>query len=285
MIEGQPVVWILRPANSQTTKVVLPRERPLDHPATRGVTLLFRYFRDRYTPAGDVHMILPLVSGLANVLRIIAFVTAQVMHPVNGFRAWHNCTVEQLHRIVLVMRVGTGDLNREGRTTPIHQDMSFGTQFAAIRRIFACLRSTQRSGHTLAVNGLPMPFDSLTPMIKLDHQLEELSEHTAPTPGLVTCMQTAARTEPGGLQRFPLATRPQNVQETVDHLAIRQRRASDGAGCFIRWQDLFKAHPQGIGNGPNCGITDGGTPCRRVGRDTTILLGSAISINSKRIYG
>lgn len=163
--------------------------------------------------------------------------------------------------------------------------MALGTQFASIGRVFAGFLAAQGCWDTLADNGLPMPPDPFPPMIEFNHQLESDFEATSLSPRWVTCMDTTARSEPLGFERLPLASRPQDMQDPIHHLAIGNGRSSNGASLFIRRQNFLDSSPELIGNSPKCGITDGGTPCSLVGGETTILQESAILFNSGSIHG
>lgn len=175
----------------------------------------------------DVSLI-PKLGGLAtNVIRIIGFVSTQVMHTIGrlGFLDRHR--LQRSDGILRFMSIGGRDRHTQRRTTRVHQHMPFGALFAAIRRVGAGVLATQRRSHALGIQRLPAPLNALQPLIQLQHQSKHPPPHTLLAPRLEARMDTASSTQPSRLQRLPLAASTQHIHHALIHLLIAQRRSSN----------------------------------------------------------
>ena len=103
----------------------------------------------------------------------------------------------------------------------VHHQMNFATQLAAIGRILARFRPTQGCRTGFAIHRLSFPADFAFPGVELDHEGEQLVKHTRFFPGLKALMQYTARNiKPLPLDRFLLAAGPQDILDSVDHIAV-----------------------------------------------------------------
>ncbi len=285
MVERQPVLGILGPSDAQAPKVVLPGQGPFHDPPSGRVAFLFRDLFYDDAASGDVHFVVALGNGLTNVLEVVPLIGTEMMHAIMVLGTRNYDRIHDFDGTGFIMRIGTGNDDGQRGAAAIDENVAFGAQFASIRRIFAGFRASQGRRDTLAINGLPMPLNPLAAMVELDQHLEDLLEQTGAAPGLETGVNTTAGPEPQGLERYPLAARSQHIQNSVHHLPIGNRWMAHGPRSLVRWQNPFETLPKFIRNCPKCSKTDGGTPCRKVGRDTTILYRSAILFNSQSVYG
>lgn len=92
-------------------------------------------------------------------------------------------------------------------------------------------------------------------------------------------MQTASHPRHFFLERFPLPTRPREVQNSVKDLLVRASGAHVRAWGFIGCQNLRNPIPQMSANGPMGGITYA-TLLADWLMETSILFRSAFSPNS-----
>src|SRR5688500_13950336 len=93
-----------------------------------------------------------------------------------------------LHR-PFVMFVGAGNPDCQGSAYLIDKQMDFATQFTAIRWVFACFCTSQRSWAHHAVDRLPFPMDPTFTGIILDDGFEQFFKQTLCLPGLKPLMQ------------------------------------------------------------------------------------------------
>lgn len=104
-------------------------------------------------------------------------------------------------------------------------------------------------------------------------------EDACPHPGLEAQVTGTAGTILAR-DHFPLAAGAQDIQDTVEHRAVRHRRPTVGARRFVGWQDGFDQVPQVIGNLAESIPLLGFSAHRIVLQDVTMLL-SALT-NDKR---
>lgn len=109
MNKGEPVVGVLRPPNAYTAKVILPRQRSLDHPTASGVTLLGWDLVYSDSATGDVHLVMAFADGLANVVVVISFVGTEMVHTIDRLGTRDDDRIQHFDSAGFVMRLGTRD--------------------------------------------------------------------------------------------------------------------------------------------------------------------------------
>lgn len=188
---------------------------------------------------------------------VVAFISTQMMHPIDGFWSRHDRSIDQGQGTGDIVSVSRSDEDRQRSTTLVNPDMAFGTRLSPIRGARTGQFASQRGGHRLAVDRLPFPLDPSLLMISTRHHPENLLPQTRFVPGLKTGMHTAAGSKPLLLQPFLLAAAPQNEQDAVEHLSIGQRRSAPTSPGFLLRKNLLDLFPKIVGNFPERGITHG----------------------------
>jgi hypothetical protein len=92
-----------------------------------------------------------------------------------------------IHR-PFVVSVGSGEVNGQRSTFFIHQNMDFGSRFAAIGWILPGLTTSQGSWNHFTVHRLPFPANFLLVSIVFHQYLEQLVENPFVLPRLKTFM-------------------------------------------------------------------------------------------------
>lgn len=108
----------------------------------------------------------------------------------------------------------------------------------------------QRSLGYGSVHRLPGPVDSFAFIVLLQPGRPEFLEDSGRHPFLEPVMGGTARTDPGLVQRIPLATRPQDKEDPIHALAVVGPRppATEAMRVHMRGQQGYDLLPQFIGN-------------------------------------
>ena len=123
--------------------------------------------------------------------------------------------------------------------------MNFAAQFAPVGRIFPSPGPAQGGRHAFAVQTLPVPGNPPFPGIEAGHSPHDLSPAAILLPGLKAFMQHTTRNpKPVAVDRFPLATGPQDVPEPIHHVAMRHGGSARSLAGFFFGQFPFDNPPQ-----------------------------------------
>jgi hypothetical protein len=106
----QPISGLLDPAGAYLAlaEVVLPGQRPLDHPAADGAAFVCRGVFEFGATWPEIHLVIALPNGLAQVGRIEGFIASAVMHPMGRFRSGPDKLIERSRKDTPSQSVGFG---------------------------------------------------------------------------------------------------------------------------------------------------------------------------------
>jgi hypothetical protein len=163
LIERDPVLNLLAPADLETAPLAQPTKGALDHPPTSRVTQLTRhgtFFNDRFissTTMFDVRDAVFLSHGLMHTFIIMAFVGAKMLLDLFGIGALYRDGNEQVISRPLVVFVGSGHAQGKRRAVFIDQQVNLAALLTSICGISTRFFATQRRGAGFAVDRLPFP--------------------------------------------------------------------------------------------------------------------------------
>jgi hypothetical protein len=175
----------------------------------RNVTLLF-----------DKHMHIPT---------IISFVSTEMLCTS---RTLDQDRQNQGSRIPFVVLIGTSDMDRQGCTALIDQNMDLTPHFGAISGVLAGVLLTQRGRDRFAIHRLPGPANVSGTSIISQHSLHDANKHTLRSPLLKAIMDhTTRNTKKVFLDSLPLAASPQHIPDAIHHCVV--------VGPWSTWAALF----------------------------------------------
>lgn len=133
----QIIVGFLFPADKEPTKAIGPRMRALNYPSScleARILLPLHYFLS----AGlDVRPIMPPLKKLANVLRVVAFIEADVLTSATGrLRPVDRNAVEGFLQKFNVVRIRAAHFHAQRHAATIGEQRPLGSEFAPIGRVF-----------------------------------------------------------------------------------------------------------------------------------------------------
>ena len=184
-----------------------------DDPASGRITrrgALRRRGRGGIFTFGDVRPEVTLEQFATKGFRVIAFISAQMMNSINGFRSGHEGRVDHFQGTDDVVVVGSGHHHSQRCTSAVYQDMALRTPPAPIGGVRTAQLTSQGSKYHLAIDRFPAPLDVSLLMIILHHSSMHLLPQTSFVSRLKAGMQTAAGSIPFLLQAFPLTATTQN---------------------------------------------------------------------------
>ena len=247
-----PILEFLAPANPNAAALGEPAECTLDDPTTcwmlcfAGYGTLLNHGFTATAAMFDVSSIACLLHKFMDIIVIITFIGTQML--LFLLRTLDDNRDNQVVCRPLVMRIRPGDVNRQRHPTLIHQQVQFRALLAAISGILACFTPAQRCWHRLAVYRLPLPFDLAPLIVELDHLLHNPVKDAVLLPGLKALVQHAAGyAKPIPVNRFPLATRPHHIPDTVQNSPIIGWWPSPFALLGWLGQQLLDPFPQWFG--------------------------------------
>jgi hypothetical protein len=249
----EPVLYLFAPTGADTASLSEPGEGAFDHPASSRIAQFagngtFRLFRF-VAPSTmlDMRGILRLFKRLVDIIVIVAFVRTQML--LNFFRVRsldYNREDEVVGR-PFVMLVGGCQMDCQRRAKFIYQNVDFGSTLASVGRILACFFTTKWGRARLAINRLPFPANSLYLSIIQHHLGQRRLKNAQFPPQLETVVEGGATyTKPTSLNRFPLASRPHDVPDAVQHCSIIGWRAAWQTRSFAYWKQMLNPVPQFI---------------------------------------
>jgi hypothetical protein len=249
--ECQPVFRFLRPAGANTAAFCQPTEGAFDDPTARRElgfardgTILDNGFIAT-TAMFDMSNIAFLFDKLMDIGKVVAFVKTQVLLDLGWVRPRCNNGNDNLIDQPLIMLIGSRDIDRQRRTTRIHQEVNFAASFSSVYRTLARRLTTQRRWTGFAINGLPRPSNAAPLVIKLGKLAHQSVKNTALLPFLEAVMDSGAtHPEPRPLHRFPLATCPQHIPYSVYHSPVVGSFSPWPPSFWLFWQHPLQSSPQ-----------------------------------------
>lgn len=228
--KSQPILALFAPTGANGAPFSQPAKSALNDPTTsRMLVFLSNRVREWFASppsVGNIPLITSLADQLMNIRRIVRFIQTKMFLLVG--RGNHNGNDQFSHR-PFIMSIGSGDVDGQRRTPLVNQEMNFRPSLASVSWIASCIRTVQRGRNRFAIDSLPFPTDALLSMIEACQGTENLVPDTLLLPCLEPLMQDAAGdTKPCFVNRFPLASCPQNVPEAIDNGAIINARSTGG---------------------------------------------------------
>ncbi len=251
--EGQPILRLFAPSDTDTASSAEPTESALDNPATgriaqfAGDGTLFDLGLISPAPVLDMRNILLLFNDLMDVVVIVAFVGAQMLLDLLRVGPFNHNRDDEIIRRPLVMLVGCGDVDREWGTLLVNQQVDFAAAFAPICWISACFYASQRRWTRFAVNRLPRPANRLSAGIEHSHLRHKGLKDPPLAPSLEPFVQsTAAHPEPFPVNGLPLTACPHDIPDTIQDRPIIGTRSPWPTTVSQFWQQLLDLLPQRI---------------------------------------
>jgi len=134
---------------------------------------------------------------------------------------------DQIIQRPLIMLVSSGNPNGQRSAALVHQKVNFTALLGSVSGVGSGITPAQRSSTRTTVHRLPLPENMLSATIETQHGAKDRLPNSLLAPGLKTFMQHATgNTKPMGVQRFPLATGPQNKPNAIQHGTVGFARAA-----------------------------------------------------------
>jgi len=217
----EPVRRFLAPARAQTAPLGQPTECPFHDPPSCRKAHLARNGWPRYrrfattTAMFDMWCVPSTEDKFMHICIVVASVSTKMLRLC--WPADHDRQHDAYHG-TFVVAVRPRNLHGEWRTPLIDQDMNLTATLGPIRWVLARGFATQRGCTRATIDGLPVPRDALRPRIEPHQDLHDFGKAALLLPGLKAFMQDATgHTEPRAMDRFPLAARPQDMPDAVEH--------------------------------------------------------------------
>ena len=203
------------------------------------------------SPRADVAREAELGQGIAYLLVIITLVQAHALRLVRRWlRPLHDDTFQGGTHQFHVRAVGAGHDQTDGHTMAFGQQAPLDPVFTAIRGVGARLFPTQRRFGHRAIHTGKRPVDALQFIELLHTRLPELEKHIRLHPRLIPIMGGRMRYQFGLIQRLPLTTGAQDVEDGIGARPIRHARptAAETVRVHMDRQEGQQDRPQGIGD-------------------------------------
>ena len=138
-----------------------------------------------------------------------------------------------------IMFVSAGNMDRQGRTAFINQQVDFAAFFAAIRRVLTCLGASQGCRARFAIYRLPAPADMTLARIEPRHDPHNPSKKPTALPFLKATVQDATAYAKQILGHcFPLTPGPQHIPYPIQYRTVTCTRTT--TRTFLRcWLEQF----------------------------------------------
>jgi len=251
--ESQPILRLLAPPNTEAASFAEPTESALDNPATSRIAqltrdrALFNFGFISPAPVLDMSNILFLFNHLMDVIVVVAFVGTQVLLDLLRVGPLNHNRDDEVIRRPLVMLIGCGNVDREGSTMLVNQQVNFAAALASIGRIAACLYASQRCWTRFAIYRLPCPANRLSTGIEYSH-LRHYGLKDAPlAPGLEPFVQrTAAHPKPVPVDGLPLTACPHDIPDAIQDRPVVGTRSPWSTRVSQFWQQSLDLIPQRI---------------------------------------
>lgn len=253
MDEGQPILGLFAPSDTDAASSTEPTQGTFDDPAAGRITqlpgdrTLFDFGLVSHSPMLDMRNVLLLFNDLMNIVVIVAFVSTQMLLDLLRIRPFNHDGDDEVVRRPLVMLVGCADVNREWGTMLVNQQVDLATTFAPVGRVPARFSASKRCWTRFAVNRLPCPANRLLAGIEQGHLDHHGFKDAQLSPGLEPFMQGAAtHSEPVPMNSLPLTARPQHIPDAIQDAAVIGARSPWLTGFSWLWQQFLDLLPQRI---------------------------------------